>query len=140
MFPCLFNMYKYTYVLDKYPSGVYNGEVKGFFMGGFMENNKCPMCHDGKVRGEDEKQALLNRLRRIEGQVRGVAGMIERDAYCVDVLTQVQAVSSAPVSTPATLAECLADMPAGTLICGSFFLLGEAKAVLRSADYRSTVQ
>ena len=70
-----------------------------------MENNKCPMCHDGKVRGEDEKQALLNRLRRIEGQVRGVAGMIERDAYCVDVLTQVQAVSSALTSFSTALLE-----------------------------------
>lgn len=70
-----------------------------------MENNKCPMCHDGKVRAEDEKQALLNRLRRIEGQVRGVAGMIERDAYCVDVLTQVQAVSSALTSFSTALLE-----------------------------------
>ena len=64
-----------------------------------MENNsvekRCPACHTHKCRQEDEKQALLNRLRRIEGQVRGVAGMVERDAYCVDVLTQVQAVSSA---------------------------------------------
>ena len=43
----------------------------------------------------------------------------------VEMAAKVQAVSAAPVSTPATLAECLADMPAGTLICGSFFLLGE---------------
>lgn len=61
-----------------------------------MENNKgCPMCHGSKMRGEDEKKLLLNRLRRIEGQVRGVAGMVERDAYCVDILTQVEAISSA---------------------------------------------
>ena len=57
--------------------------------------NSCPACHTHKCRQEDEKQVLLNRLRRIEGQVRGIGGMIERDAYCVDVLTQVQAVSSA---------------------------------------------
>ena len=57
-----------------------------------------------------------------------------------EMAAKVQAASSAPVSTPATLAECLVDMPAGTLICGSFFLLGEAKAVLNSADYRITVQ
>ena len=56
------------------------------------------------------------------------------------VAAKVQAASAAPVSSPATLAECLVDMPAGTLICGSFFLLGEAKAVLNSADYRITVQ
>lgn len=57
-----------------------------------------------------------------------------------EMAAKVQAASAAPVSTPATLAECLVDMPAGTLICGSFFLLGEAKAVLNSADYRITVQ
>lgn len=59
---------------------------------------KCPMCHDGKSRALDEKQALLNRLHRIEGQVRGISGMVERDAYCVDILTQVQAISSALTS------------------------------------------
>ena len=37
----------------------------------------------------------LNRLKRIEGQVRGIAGMIEDDRYCMDILTQVQAVKSA---------------------------------------------
>ena len=41
------------------------------------------------------KSQLLGRLRRIEGQVRGIAGMIEEDRYCIDVLTQLQAVRSA---------------------------------------------
>jgi DNA-binding FrmR family transcriptional regulator len=40
----------------------------------------------------ENKPKLLNRLRRIEGQVRGVARMIEEDRYCIDVLTQLQAV------------------------------------------------
>ena len=57
-----------------------------------------------------------------------------------EMAVKVHAVSEAPVTTPATLEECLVDMPAGTLICGSFFLLGEAKAILRRAEYRSTVQ
>lgn len=70
-----------------------------------MEDKKCPMCHDGKSRTEEEKQALLNRLRRIEGQVRGVQGMIDKDAYCVDILTQVQAVSSALTSFSTALLE-----------------------------------
>lgn len=70
-----------------------------------MENKKCPMCHENKHRDEEEKQALINRLRRIEGQVRGVQGMIERDAYCVDILTQVQAVSSALTSFSTALLE-----------------------------------
>ena len=64
-----------------------------------MEKNNtkgcCEACHTYKCRSDDEKQVLMNRLRRIEGQVRGVLGMVDRDAYCVDVLTQVQAISSA---------------------------------------------
>ena len=52
-------------------------------------------CHPEKQRTEEEKKTLLNRLNRIEGQVRGLKNMIEKDAYCVDVLTQASAVSSA---------------------------------------------
>jgi DNA-binding FrmR family transcriptional regulator len=63
------------------------------------------MCHTSKCRADEERQALINRLRRIEGQVRGVEGMIERDAYCVDVLTQVQAISSALTSFSKALLE-----------------------------------
>ena len=44
---------------------------------------------------QDKKPRLLNRLRRIEGQVRGVARMVEEDRYCIDVLTQLQAVRAA---------------------------------------------
>ena len=43
----------------------------------------------------DDKQALERRLSRIEGQVRGVRGMIENDAYCIDVITQLAAITSA---------------------------------------------
>jgi DNA-binding FrmR family transcriptional regulator len=43
----------------------------------------------------DNKAALANRLSRIEGQVRGVARMIDEDRYCIDVLTQLQAVRAA---------------------------------------------
>mgnify|MGYP003505453769 CR=1 FL=1 len=42
-----------------------------------------------------DKQALLNRLRRIEGQVRGLQRMVETDTYCIDVLTQVSAATRA---------------------------------------------
>lgn len=42
-----------------------------------------------------EKQALLNRLRRIEGQARGLQRMVEEDAYCIDILTQVSAATKA---------------------------------------------
>lgn len=42
-----------------------------------------------------DSSRIVNRLKRIEGQVRGVAGMVEEDRYCVDILTQVQAVKAA---------------------------------------------
>ncbi len=42
-----------------------------------------------------EKDALLTRLRRIEGQVRGLQGMVDEDRYCIDVLTQINSVISA---------------------------------------------
>ena len=42
-----------------------------------------------------EKQALLNRLRRVEGQVRGLQRMVEEDTYCIDILTQVSAATKA---------------------------------------------
>ncbi len=44
---------------------------------------------------DDERDKILARLRRIEGQVRGVHGMVERDAYCMDVLTQLSAIMAA---------------------------------------------
>ena len=52
-------------------------------------------CHRTRKRSPKEYKALMHRLARIEGQVRGVQGMIERDAYCVDILTQVAAIQAA---------------------------------------------
>ena len=43
----------------------------------------------------EDKQAYLRRLRRIEGQIRGIARMVEEDKYCIDILTQVAAVNKA---------------------------------------------
>ncbi len=60
-----------------------------------MEENKNCCCCRTKERTEKEYRDLLNRLSRIEGQVRGVKGMVERDAYCVDILTQVSAITAA---------------------------------------------
>lgn len=48
-----------------------------------------------KIRRRTEKEALSQRLSRIEGQVRGVRGMVEQDAYCTDILTQVSAIQAA---------------------------------------------
>lgn len=52
-------------------------------------------CHAPKSVVQPHKAALLKRLARIEGQVRGVARMIEEDRYCVDVLTQIAALRAA---------------------------------------------
>ena len=52
-------------------------------------------CEKHTVRTEEEKKRLLNRLKRIEGQVRGLQAMIEKDAYCNDILTQSAAVNAA---------------------------------------------
>jgi len=56
----------------------------------------CPCC-SGKHKEREEKEFkdLMNRLKRIEGQVRGVEGMLENDAYCTDILIQVSAITSA---------------------------------------------
>lgn len=48
-----------------------------------------------KLRSEKEYKDLINRLSRIEGQIRGIKGMVERDAYCIDILNQASAASSA---------------------------------------------
>lgn len=59
------------------------------------EINECCCSHKTKKRSEKEYKDLLNRLSRIEGQVRGIKGMVERDTYCTDILVQVSAVTSA---------------------------------------------
>ena len=55
----------------------------------------CCHCERHKHRSEEEVAALQRRLSRIEGQVRGIRGMVERDAYCTYILTQISAVQSA---------------------------------------------
>lgn len=56
-----------------------------------MEN--C--CHKTKERTEAEQKALLNRLSRIEGQIRGIKVMVDENAYCTDIIMQVSAVTAA---------------------------------------------
>ena len=52
-------------------------------------------CHKIKQRSEDEQKKLMNRLSRIEGQIRGIKGMVEKNIYCTDILVQVAAVNAA---------------------------------------------
>lgn len=56
-----------------------------------MEN--C--CHRTKERSDKEYRSLINRLSRIEGQIRGIKKMVEENAYCVDILVQVAAANAA---------------------------------------------
>lgn len=56
-----------------------------------MEN--C--CHKTKERSDKEYRNLINRLSRIEGQIRGIKRMVEEDAYCIDILVQVAAANAA---------------------------------------------
>jgi len=69
-----------------------------------MENECCPVpgaeettscCHRTKERSNEEYRALIHRLNRIEGQIRGIRGMVEKNAYCPDILIQVAAVTAA---------------------------------------------
>jgi len=52
-------------------------------------------CHKTKERSDAEYRDLIHRLNRIEGQIRGIRGMVERNAYCTDILTQVAAANAA---------------------------------------------
>lgn len=61
-----------------------------------MTNEKNCCCQTKtKERSTEEYNDLIKRLNRIEGQVRGIKGMVEKDAYCTDILTQVSAATSA---------------------------------------------
>ena len=51
--------------------------------------------HPVTPRSDSEKQAVVNRLKRIEGQVRGIQKMVEEDRYCIDILIQISAITAA---------------------------------------------
>ena len=59
------------------------------------DKNKCECCEKTTERTEEERKKLINRLNRIEGQIRGIRGMVEKDAYCADILVQSAAVNAA---------------------------------------------
>jgi len=69
-----------------------------------MNNNENSCCTEPGIAGNDEKstyrslklkKSLVTRLNRVEGQIRGIKGMVEKDCYCDDVLTQIAAASAA---------------------------------------------
>ena len=60
-----------------------------------MENQTICACHKMKERSEEESRQLIHRLNRIEGQIRGIRGMVEKNVYCTDILMQVAAANAA---------------------------------------------
>lgn len=88
-------------------------------------------CCRHKDRSPEEHKALLNRLSRIEGQVRGIRGMLEKDAYCVDILVQVAAANSALNSfSKELLAQHISTCVADDLRAGSEAKLDELMNLL----------
>lgn len=59
-----------------------------------MENQPC-CCQKTKQRSPEDVRRLIHRLNRVEGQIRGIRGMVEKEAYCPDILMQVAAASAA---------------------------------------------
>ena len=71
------------------------------------EMKACPHCSGRKkIRTQEEKDALIRRLKLAEGQIRGIQKMLEEDAYCPDILIQVSAVSAALNSFNRELLAC----------------------------------
>ena len=66
-------------------------------------------CHKTRVRSQEELKKLSNRLSRIEGQVRGLREMLQKDVYCMDILVQVSAVNAAINSFSKELRTCVAE-------------------------------
>lgn len=60
-----------------------------------MDEQICCSGVKTTIRSDEERKRLIHRLNRIEGQIRGIRGMLENDAYCNDILTQSAAVNAA---------------------------------------------
>ncbi len=71
------------------------------------EETSCPHCGSRhKKRTSEEQKALLTRLKKVEGQIRGIEKMVETDVYCPDILVQVSAATSALNSFNKVLLQC----------------------------------
>lgn len=79
-------------LIDKYTLAGYGMSIKYEEV---IHLDKYLRDHPSTPRTNDEKQKVINRLKRIEGQVRGIQKMVEEDRYCVDILVQISAIQSA---------------------------------------------
>ncbi len=96
-----------------------------------MEKTK-ETCHRTTERPENERKSLINRLSRIEGQVRGIRGMVEKDVYCTDILIQVAAVNAALNSfNKELLSEHIRNCVANDIIEGNDETIEELVGVLQ---------
>lgn len=94
------------------------------------ERKEC--CHKIKKRTEKEYKDLVNRLSRIEGQVRGIKRMVEEDAYCPEILIQVSAVNAALNSfNKVLLAEHIRSCVAEDIRKGNDEIIDELVATLQ---------
>ena len=92
----------------------------------------CCSCGKKRVRSEAEMKKLCNRLCRIEGQVRGLREMLQKDVYCTDILIQVSAVNAALNSfSKELLSEHLHTCVADNLRQGNDQVVDELVEVLR---------
>lgn len=92
------------------------------------EQMSCPHCgiHDKKIRTDEEKKALMNRLKRAEGQVKAIEKMIENDAYCPDVIMQSSAAINALNSFNKALLAChIKNCVADDIRAGNDATIGE---------------
>lgn len=82
----------YIVQIEGYPTRVF---CRNEGSGVMSEKKTCPCCEKHTTRSEEERKKLINRLKRVEGQIRGIIGMLENDAYCNDILMQSAAVNAA---------------------------------------------
>jgi DNA-binding FrmR family transcriptional regulator len=83
-----------------------------------------------------DKPKLVNRLHRIEGQVRGIEKMVEEDRYCIDILTQISAVNTALDA----LALQILDQHVNHCVAGAFASGDEAEAQTKTQELLEAVQ
>ena len=94
--------------------------------------SECCHCDKKRVRSEEELKMLSNRLCRIEGQVRGLREMLNKDVYCPDILVQVSAVNAALNSfSRELLSEHLRTCVADGIRQGDDAVVDELMAVLQ---------
>lgn len=92
--------------------------------------SECCACKK-KIRDEAEQKSLLNRLSRLEGQIRGIRKMLEENAYCIDIITQANAAKSAICSfEKELLASHIRSCVADDIKCGKDEKVDELVATL----------